>query len=210
MKTVFTWSNLSPCGRALTGKAEAITGERQQWCKMMQNGSMFSRAACCQDTCIHTTSQHLPVWVNEATKMTWEKRNNSNPLRILRLYKTDILEKKRRASGGVETSRGGYVQKRKITEKCLKVRDLVVVGTPASCELQQQIPASVRDQLAISWNKKKNNPNAENKTKSQKENSVRQKWQLRALDYLSNLSLLMPNRSDGRTSKRKNVKERNQ
>lgn len=48
-----------------------------------------------------------------------------------------------------------------ISENCLKVRDLVAVGSPASCELQQHSPATGREQLAIiSWRgKKKNNPN---------------------------------------------------
>lgn len=57
-----------------------------------------------------------------------------------------------------------YVRKKKnkISENCLKVRDLVAVGSPASCELQQHSPATGREQLAIiSWRgKKKNNPNA--------------------------------------------------
>lgn len=45
--------------------------------------------------------------------------------------------------------------------------------------------------------KNNNNPNAENKTRNQKGKSVRQKWQLCALDSRSNLSLLIANSGGG-------------
>lgn len=139
-------------------ESRGITGETQQWCKTMQNESIFSCTGCCQATCIHTSSQHLPVCVNAATRMTWTKRNNSNPQGILRLYSTNILPKTKKiqtrwgeiplwVSCFLPSEVTKYNQK-----KCLKVREtgVGVLGSPASCELQHRIPASVREQLAIS------------------------------------------------------------
>lgn len=128
--------------------------------------------------------------------MTRVKRNNSNPLRILRLYNTDILWQKIKTQNEEKNVRGwGFRPKEKIPENCLKVRDLVLVGTPASCELQHRIPAAVREQLVIP-RKKNNNPNAENKTKNQKGKSVGQKCQQRAPDSDSDLSLLKQRRAE--------------
>lgn len=153
MLTVFEWSNLNPCRRGLTGNAEAITGEKQQWCKMMQNGSMFSQAACCQATCIHTTSKHLPVCVNEATKMTWVKRNNSNPLCILR-YNKDILFKKIKTNGREGNCPGGLRPKEKNNQKlsqsersgCCRVPSILRASAPdpwvcqgTTCHLLEKI-----------------------------------------------------------------------
>lgn len=100
------WLSWSPAD-VLSQGDQALTGERQQWCKMMQNES-----ACCQATCIHTSSQHLPVWVNEATRMTWVNMNNSNPLRILRLYKTDMMSRKNKGKReGGKRPEGGFTSK---------------------------------------------------------------------------------------------------
>lgn len=68
-------------------------------------------------TCIQTSSQNLPIWANEATEMTRVKRNNSNPLRILRLYNTDILWQKIKTERGEKRPGWGVPSERKNTRK---------------------------------------------------------------------------------------------
>ena len=80
---------------------------------------------------------HLPVSVSDDTKATRVKRNKSNPLRILEPREEEERErergeqKKKREPSGEFTVHGG---RKKNHRQRLRVRDLVVGGSPASCE----------------------------------------------------------------------------